>query len=155
VSYWHMVGVAASYGETGIIPYLLPVSVDGMIVVATITLVEISAKIRHLETTTETTPEPVDTSTVDYDQETDTNPVSPSVTSPATTPPAVPALLPKARLIANAHQQATGTPITPADLAGRMGIATDTAAALLAAVNPASTPAPVRINGTAVQEALL
>src|SRR5438046_7819942 len=29
VSYWHMAGVAARYGETGASPFLLPVSVDG------------------------------------------------------------------------------------------------------------------------------
>ena len=33
VSYWHMAGVAARYGETGASPYLLPLSVDGLIVV--------------------------------------------------------------------------------------------------------------------------
>jgi hypothetical protein len=41
VSYWHMVGVAARYGETGASPYLLPLSVDGLIVVASICLVEL------------------------------------------------------------------------------------------------------------------
>src|SRR5262249_35445449 len=34
VSYWHMVGVAGRYGETDSSPYLLPISVDGLIVVA-------------------------------------------------------------------------------------------------------------------------
>ena len=42
VSYWHMAGVAARYGETGASPYLLPLSVDGLIVVASICLVELS-----------------------------------------------------------------------------------------------------------------
>jgi hypothetical protein len=46
VSYWHMVGVAARYGETGISPYLLPLSVDGLIVVASICLVELAGRIR-------------------------------------------------------------------------------------------------------------
>lgn len=45
VSYWHMVGVAARYGETGASPYLLPLSVDGLIVVASICLVELSGRI--------------------------------------------------------------------------------------------------------------
>jgi hypothetical protein len=44
VSYWHMAGVAARYGETGASPYLLPVSVDGLIVVASICLVELSGR---------------------------------------------------------------------------------------------------------------
>lgn len=45
VSYWHMVGVVARYGETGQSPYLMPFSVDGLIVVASICLVEIGAQI--------------------------------------------------------------------------------------------------------------
>jgi hypothetical protein len=50
VSYWHMAGVAARYGETGASPYLLPFSVDGLIVVASICLVEIGGRIRALST---------------------------------------------------------------------------------------------------------
>jgi Protein of unknown function (DUF2637) len=46
VSYTHMHGVAARYGETGASPYLLPVSVDGLIVVASISLVELAGRIR-------------------------------------------------------------------------------------------------------------
>src|SRR3954452_2902270 len=46
VSYWHMAGVAARYGETGASPYLLPFSVDGLIVVASISLVELAGRIR-------------------------------------------------------------------------------------------------------------
>lgn len=51
VSYWHMVGVAQRYGETGATPYLLPISVDGLIIVASISLVETGNRIRQLETT--------------------------------------------------------------------------------------------------------
>lgn len=68
VSYWHMVGVAARYGETGASPYLLPISVDGLIVVASICLVELAGRIRAAEgvgtvdtpavATTDPTPEP-------------------------------------------------------------------------------------------------
>ncbi|MGC4855180.1 DUF2637 domain-containing protein [Micromonospora sp. DT4] len=47
VSYWHMVGVAARYGETdAAASYLLPISVDGLVVVASISLVEIAGQIR-------------------------------------------------------------------------------------------------------------
>lgn len=47
VSYWHMVGVAAGYGETDAgASYLLPISVDGLVVVASISLVEIAGRIR-------------------------------------------------------------------------------------------------------------
>jgi len=49
VSYWHMAGVAARYGETGASPYLLPLSVDGLIVVASICLVELGGRISSLE----------------------------------------------------------------------------------------------------------
>jgi hypothetical protein len=46
VSYWHMSGVASRYGETGASPYLLPVSVDGLIMVASVCLVELAGRIR-------------------------------------------------------------------------------------------------------------
>ncbi|MGA5305167.1 DUF2637 domain-containing protein [Nucisporomicrobium flavum] len=49
VSYWHMAGVAARYGETGASPYLLPLSVDGLIVVASICLVELGGRISAIE----------------------------------------------------------------------------------------------------------
>jgi hypothetical protein len=47
VSYGHMVGVTARYGETGAAPYLIPLSVDGLIVVASICLVELGARIHN------------------------------------------------------------------------------------------------------------
>jgi hypothetical protein len=49
VSYLHMVSVAARFGETGVAPYLLPVSVDGLIVVASVCLVELAGRIRTTE----------------------------------------------------------------------------------------------------------
>lgn len=49
VSYWHMTGVVAKYGETGATPYLLPLSVDGLIVVASVSLVELAGRIRTVE----------------------------------------------------------------------------------------------------------
>lgn len=48
VSYWHMVEVAKKYGETDAAPYLLPISVDGLIVVASICLVELSDRAKQL-----------------------------------------------------------------------------------------------------------
>lgn len=48
VSYWHMQSVAARYGEQGVSSYLLPVSVDGLIVVASVCLVELGHNIRKL-----------------------------------------------------------------------------------------------------------
>lgn len=49
VSYWHMAGVAARYGETRVSAHLLPLSVDGLIVVASICLVELAGRIRDCE----------------------------------------------------------------------------------------------------------
>lgn len=49
VSYWHMVDVATRYGETGTSPYLLPLTVDGVIVVASVSLIELAVKIALLE----------------------------------------------------------------------------------------------------------
>jgi Protein of unknown function (DUF2637) len=46
VSYWHMQGVALRFGETETSAYLLPVSVDGLIVVASVSLVELAGRIR-------------------------------------------------------------------------------------------------------------
>lgn len=49
VSYWHMAGVALRYGETSDAAHLLPLSVDGLIVVASICLVELGGRIRAAE----------------------------------------------------------------------------------------------------------
>jgi hypothetical protein len=49
VSYWHMAATASRYGETGAAPYLIPISVDGLIVVASICLVELAGRIRAAE----------------------------------------------------------------------------------------------------------
>jgi len=46
VSYHHMAAVVARYGETGTVPYLLPLSVDGLIVVASVSLVELAGRRR-------------------------------------------------------------------------------------------------------------
>jgi hypothetical protein len=94
VSYWHMAGVAARYGETDAAPYLIPVSVDGLVVVASVCLVELAGRIR---TTTEAVPAPppvvaapVDT-TMPAPAEVTADPVDPQ---PA--PPLTPAASPRA-----------------------------------------------------------
>jgi Protein of unknown function (DUF2637) len=46
VSYWHMTGVALRYGESPDAAHLMPLSVDGLIVVASICLVELGGRIR-------------------------------------------------------------------------------------------------------------
>lgn len=58
VSYWHQVAVAVRYGETGASPYLLPLSVDGLVVVASICLVELADRIRAAEQMNESSVDP-------------------------------------------------------------------------------------------------
>jgi hypothetical protein len=48
VSYHHMVGVAFRYGEQGAAPYLIPLSVDGLVVVASVCLVELAGRLRDM-----------------------------------------------------------------------------------------------------------
>lgn len=60
VSYWHMVSVAIEYGETSTSAHLIPVSVDGLVVVASVCLVELAARINALTTTTTSTSAPAD-----------------------------------------------------------------------------------------------
>jgi hypothetical protein len=50
VSYWHMVSVAARNGESASSAHLLPLSVDGLVVVASVSLVEIAARLRVIST---------------------------------------------------------------------------------------------------------
>ncbi len=50
VSYWHMAGVASRYGERGASPFLLPLSVDGLVIVASVSLVELAGRIRAADT---------------------------------------------------------------------------------------------------------
>ena len=68
VSYWHMTGVASRYGEVGAAPYLIPLSVDGLVVVASVCLVELADRIRQMsaepDTAADTQPDiPPDTVT--------------------------------------------------------------------------------------------
>jgi hypothetical protein len=133
VSYWHMVGVAHRYGETGITPYLLPISVDGLIVVASISLVEINTRLHHQSTTTNTTA-----------TNAGSGPTAPAATPrPVTTPAGQP------------------TPTTPHKAPGSPAVTITETANRLAATyaRPAPTPPPPASNHhastTAVQESLL
>jgi len=119
VSYWHMAGVTARYGETGPSPYLLPLSVDGLIVVASISLVELAGRIRHLETaptpaatTAPATPTPttVDTTTPTTDPATPTPPATPR----KATPPRKAAPPKKTAAVKKAAPAKTGRPRTSA-----------------------------------------
>jgi hypothetical protein len=53
VSYFHMAAVVSRYGERQPNPYLMPLSVDGLIVVASICLVELGGRIRTAEESTQ------------------------------------------------------------------------------------------------------
>jgi hypothetical protein len=46
VSYFHMAAVVSRFGEHQPNPYLLPISVDGLIVVASVSLVELAGRVR-------------------------------------------------------------------------------------------------------------
>lgn len=58
ISYWHMQSVTARYGETGSSSYLYPLTVDGVIVVASICLVELAVRVREIETAMDAADEP-------------------------------------------------------------------------------------------------
>jgi hypothetical protein len=58
VSYWHMAGVALRYGEEPGAAHLIPFSVDGLIVVASICLVELGGRIRDTTEAARVTPGP-------------------------------------------------------------------------------------------------
>nr|WP_221378333.1 DUF2637 domain-containing protein [Actinoplanes polyasparticus] len=81
ISYHHMVGVVARYGETGTVPYLLPLSVDGLIVVASISLIELSGR-------PDPPPPPAPAGTTTTAAETPATPMPAApLPAPATTPP--------------------------------------------------------------------
>ena len=87
VSYWHMAGVAARYGETGASPYLLPLSVDGLIVVASICLVELGGRISALERDAQPATQPA--AAPPTSQSAAAQPTAQSATTPPTAQPAV------------------------------------------------------------------
>lgn len=78
VSYWHMAGVAARYGEVGAAPYLMPLSVDGLVVVASVCLVELAGRIQPVDSEPVTTAdsEPVTTADMPADISPDTEPAA-------------------------------------------------------------------------------
>jgi hypothetical protein len=45
ISYWHMAAVVARYGDHGTGAYLLPLSVDGLILVASVSLIELTGRL--------------------------------------------------------------------------------------------------------------
>lgn len=49
VSYWHMVAVCERYGEDTVAAHLIPLSVDGLVVITSIYLVEINRMLREID----------------------------------------------------------------------------------------------------------
>jgi hypothetical protein len=151
VSYWHMAGVATRYGETDASPYLLPVSVDGLIVVASISLVELAGRIRDAES-----------SLAEPGSSIVAEPVRPGVfvPEPAMIVPAIgdgdqaedvapasvtPELLDRARAVAAKHRHTTGRDITRDELRAVLRIQNATAGELLRRIRtepPATTSRP-------------
>jgi hypothetical protein len=150
VSYWHMAGVTARYGETGASPYLLPISVDGLIVVASVSLVELAARIRTLE---DPPPQTTPLSTVGAVQQTsdvDSDGSAGTITVPVPTrtaptgdlaQPAVvfddedqavtDDLIDRARTIVTDYRAATGRDITRDQLRAQLRVSNATAGELL------------------------
>jgi hypothetical protein len=92
VSYWHMQGVAVNYGESESSAYLLPISVDGLIVVASVSLVELAGRIRALEERRNNPPAPAYQAPPVFRAA----PVSPAVTpAPLPVRPTAPAAAPR------------------------------------------------------------
>jgi len=157
VSYWHMAGVASRYGESGASPYLLPVSVDGLIVVASISLVEISGRIRALSTVADPAL-PVETpAPVAAEVSAPEPPVAPVIEDVPAAPPAVKKQAAKrvtprpasAVKVAKVAAKMPGAPV--AQIAAKAGVSPSTARRHLAALSvidaspsapaPAETPA--------------
>lgn len=49
LSYWHMAATVSQHGETGGSQYVWPISVDGLMTISAIALVELGARIRQIE----------------------------------------------------------------------------------------------------------
>jgi len=145
VSYRHLSGLLAHYGEDPLVQHFGPLAVDGLMVMATGALLATG----HTRTITEPahttasaiTPTPAPRPTQHEDQ---------AVAKPAAVAPSpIPAhLLPGARFAATNHEYTTGQPITPDELAARIGITPAVAGQLLTHLDEA-TPAS-RVNGTAI-----
>lgn len=136
VSYWHMAGVAARYGETGASPFLLPFSVDGLIVVASVSLVEIGGRIRALTETAEQVTAP----------EAAPEPIAPAAEATSVTRARPKRVTPRPASAAKVAKVAAKMPGAPvAQIAAKAGVSPSTARRHLAAlrVTDASPSAPV------------
>jgi hypothetical protein len=160
VSYWHMAGVTSRYGETGASPYLLPISVDGLIVVASVSLVELAARIRTFEDPPPVTPAPTLSTVVTAPSVSD---VDAARTAPVIVPRAVDDqddadgedqavtddLIRRARLVVAEHRRRTGRDITRDQLRAQLRVSNATAGELLRLIRAASPVAPAPRSVTA------
>jgi hypothetical protein len=146
VSYRHLSGLLAFYGEDRLVVTIGPAAVDGLMVMATGALL---ADLSHRATipAAEPIPEPA------------AAPADTMVRPPAPAAPigpvAVPAhLIPTARFAVTNHEVTTGQPITAEQLAVRMSVSAAVAEQLLAQLRDNTTLAtpPARVNGTHVLE---
>jgi hypothetical protein len=154
VSYRHLSGLLAFYGEDHLVVVLGPIAVDGLMAMATGALLAAShtttapaapatsaAALSTVDTTVAATaPEPMPATVATV--------VDP-VPAPAELP--VPAhLVSTAQFAVTNHEAITGDTITPDELAARMSVSTDLAARLLALVELSAPKPPVTagINGT-------
>jgi hypothetical protein len=85
VSYWHVVAVASDYGEATVAAHLLPLSVDGLVVVASVCLAELGRP------QAEGTAEPVGAAASEPDDESEPTPADRPRSRPRRRPTARPA----------------------------------------------------------------
>jgi hypothetical protein len=155
VSYWHMRDVADRYGEAPVSAYLLPVSVDGLIVVASICLIELAGRLRVVEAVAGAAT--MEAAPAHHDPPTVAGPPGSSEDGPATVrTAAVPAVevddgqVPDAELVARAHKAAaqhrrqTGRDITRDELRAVLRLSNATAGELLRLIRAAPAFVPAR-----------
>jgi hypothetical protein len=96
LSYWHMAATVSHHGEAGGSQYIWPLSVDGLMTVGAIALVELGARIRQLEASRVVADTPV--------------PVVPVPVAP----PAVASAFEQAQQAVRAEWARTAAPVSPA-----------------------------------------
>jgi hypothetical protein len=103
VSYHHMAAVVARYGEEGTVPYLLPLSVDGLIIVASVSLVELAG--RRREALPDPAPDPV---SVEAPAAPVRHPVAPTTVAAPPEPARVTELVPAGGVLPDESPQPSG-----------------------------------------------
>jgi hypothetical protein len=154
VSYRHLSGLLAHYGEEPLVQHLGPLAVDGLMVMATGALIATGLHHNKAPATqpATTTDNRAHTASTETNWSTSTHRDDQPATVPAVVvePTPMPAhLLSGARFAATNHEHTTGRPITPDELSARIGITPTVAGQLLTVLNPPNRPAE-RVNGTAI-----